>query len=605
MHGAHFSSILGKTTQAVIFHRVIAHVMKQPNQPAAKTEPPKSPSEIAREAIRHLTGKRLPPTPENFAQAYNEVAGIKPGAAPAPAAAETAVKRDDPKWPDLLRSLVRQWDLHQSGLTPGRKKEMLERVLINFGNDAHVLHEKLGALTQSWSRGGSGDKDETVAEKEATPAKSKPKTTPPEISETAPAAAATVATVETVATLVNVQASTPDCQPLLQALHDNLLLLAGSCQEHWPDLSKQAAQLAKAVDGRSQLETAQFEAWSALWRKLLIHVEDDHELAAGLKRLMGLLFLNIGELVGDEAWLAGQLTAMQNLMAGELHAELLIEAERGLRDLAYKQGVLKGGLEEARSRLKDLVSTFIDRVGEMSQSADGYHTRIGEYSEKISQARDITELGDVVGGLSADIGSLRDALRSNRDELISARTQAEQAEKRVEELQAELTQVSNLVREDQLTGALNRRGMDEAFERELARTARLQAPLSIGMLDLDHFKKLNDSLGHQAGDEALRHLTRVVHGLLRPTDTLARYGGEEFLILLPNTDLAEAEQVLKRIQRELTRQFFLHDNERVLITFSAGVAELATGESQSALVARADAAMYSAKKLGRNRVERG
>lgn len=597
MHGAHFSSILGKTTRAAIFLRVIAHVMKQPNQPAAKTETPKSPSEIAREAIRNLTGKRLPPTPENFAQAYNEVAGVKPGTVPAAAATETAVKRDDPKWPDLLRALVRQWDLHQNGLTPGRKKEMLERVLINFGNDAHVLHEKLGALTQSWARGDKGDKEETVADKEAAPARSKPAS--PETSETTPASATSAAA------LANAQPSAPDCQPLLQALHDNLLLLAGSCQDHWPELSKQAVQLAQAVAGRSQLEAVQFEAWSALWRKLLIHVEDDHELAAGLKRLMGLLFLNIGELVGDEAWLAGQLTAMQNLMAGELHAESLFQAERDLRDLAYKQGMLKGGLEEARSRLKDLVSTFIDRVGEMSQSADGYHARIGEYSEKISQARDLTELGDVVGGLSADIGSLRDALRSNRDELISARTQAEQAEKRVEELQAELTQVSNLVREDQLTGALNRRGMDEAFERELARTARLQAPLSIGMLDLDHFKKLNDSLGHQAGDEALRHLTRVVHGLLRPTDTLARYGGEEFLILLPNTDLAEAEQVLKRIQRELTRQFFMHDNERVLITFSAGVAELTAGESQTGLVARADAAMYSAKKLGRNRVERG
>jgi diguanylate cyclase len=338
---------------------------------------------------------------------------------------------------------------------------------------------------------------------------------------------------------------------------------------------------------------------------LLIHVEDDHELAAGLKRLMGLLFLNIGELVGDEDWLSGQLAAMQNLMAGELHAEVLLEAERGLRDLAYKQGVLKGGLEEARSRLKNLVSTFIDRVGEMSQSADGYHARIGEYSEKINQARDISELGDVVGGLSADIGDLRDALRGNHAELVAARSQAEQAEKRVLELQQELTQVSNLVREDQLTGALNRRGMDEAFGRELARTTRLQAPLSIGMLDLDHFKKLNDSLGHQAGDEALRHLTRVVHDLLRPTDTLARYGGEEFLILLPNTDLDEAEHVLKRIQRELTRRFFMHDNERVLITFSAGVAQLHPDEVQSALVARADAAMYAAKNLGRNRVERG
>lgn len=554
--------------------------MKQPNQSTAN-----QPTEFARKAIHLLTSKRLQPTPDNFLKAYNEVAGLpEPEAATAPAPVTTE-QRDEPKWPDLLRSLVRQWDLHQTGLTSARKKEMLERVLINFGHDSHVLHEKLDALTQSWARGGADDKNEAAL---ATPASN------------TPAIATTSIEPLTLAT-----PGEADSQPLLQALESNLRLLAGTCQTRWPELATRAEHLAKSLAGRAQLETQHYETWSALWRDLLIHVEDDHELAAGLKRLMGLLFLNIGELVGDEAWLSGQLAAMQNLMTGDVHTEVLLEAERGLRELAYKQGVLKGGLEEARSRLKDLVSTFIDRVGEMSQSADGYHTRMGEYSEKISQARDISELGDVVGGLSADIGGLRDALRSNHDELVAARTQAEQAEQRVQELQQELIQISNLVREDQLTGALNRRGMDEAFERELARTTRLQAPLSIGMLDLDHFKKLNDRLGHQAGDEALRHLTRVVHGLLRPTDTLARYGGEEFLILLPNTDLDEAEHVLKRIQRELTRQFFLHDNERVLITFSGGVAALRPDESQAALVARADAAMYAAKGLGRNRVERG
>jgi len=147
--------------------------------------------------------------------------------------------------------------------------------------------------------------------------------------------------------------------------------------------------------------------------------------------------------------------------------------------------------------------------------------------------------------------------------------------------------------------------MDEAFARELSRATRLGAPLSIGLLDIDHFKKLNDRLGHQAGDEALRHLARVVRGLLRPTDSLARYGGEEFLILLANTGIDEAEQVLTRIQRELTRQFFLHNNERVLITFSAGVAEATVEDDEAAVLARADAAMYRAKQAGRNRVERG
>jgi diguanylate cyclase len=241
----------------------------------------------------------------------------------------------------------------------------------------------------------------------------------------------------------------------------------------------------------------------------------------------------------------------------------------------------------------------------MSDDADGYHARIGAYSEQIGQARDIGELGEVIEGLTSDMDGMRQALRGSHNELREARAQAEQAEQRIQALEGELAQVSNLVREDQLTGALNRRGLEEAFTRELARADRLVAPLSISLLDIDHFKKLNDSLGHQAGDEALKHLTRVVRDLLRPTDSLARYGGEEFLILLPNTGLDEAERILKRLQRELTRQFFLHDNDKVLITFSAGIAERGQEEGQAALIARADAAMYRAKAAGRNRVERG
>ncbi|MBM4181681.1 MAG: GGDEF domain-containing protein, partial [Betaproteobacteria bacterium] len=391
----------------------------------------------------------------------------------------------------------------------------------------------------------------------------------------------------------------------LRALADILRRLADDCDARWPDLAGRAFDLARDLDTASGLDAASYEAWSALWKDLLARVEEERELSAGLKRLMGLLFLNIGELVGDEAWLSGQFAAMQQLMAGELQTGALLDAERGLRELAYKQGVLKGSLDEARDRLKTLITTFIDRVGDMSRDTDGYQARIDGYSERIGQARDIAELGDLMGNLSADVVGLRDALRRNHDELDLARAEAERAEERVRELERELAQVSVLVREDQLTGALNRRGMDEAFARELARAERLGEALSVGLLDIDHFKKLNDGLGHQAGDEALRHLARVVRGLLRPTDSLARYGGEEFLILLPSSDVVEAERILQRIQRELTRQFFMHDNERVLITFSAGVAQRQAGEDGAVLLARADAAMYEAKSLGRNRVERG
>lgn len=526
-----------------------------------------NPTDLAREAIRLLAMRRQPPTPANFQRAYEEVAGTPP----APPEPDPGTPPAAGNWAETLRPLFKQWDARQSGLTQHRKREMLERVLINFGHQPGALQEKLAALAASWAAGGRAEPLLDIG------------------ADAEPAAAA---------------ADPPagDGHPLLAQLAVHLRQLAQSCAPRWPELADQAERLAREFDRQPTLSAEQWAAWSALWRELLMRAEDDHELSAGLKRLVGLLFLNIGELVGDEAWLSGQLAAMQHLMAGDLQPDALHEAERSLRELAYRQGVLKGSLDEAKATLKRLITTFIDRMAEMSQSADGYHARIGGYSARISQAADIAELGDVVEGLSADVAGVRDALRHTHGELVHARNQAQQAEARIRELELELAQVSSLVREDQLTGALNRRGMDEALGRELARAERLAAPLSVGLLDIDHFKKLNDAFGHQAGDAALRHLVRVIRKLLRPTDVLARYGGEEFLILLPNTAVEEGVDVLRRVQRALTKEFFLHDNDKLLITFSAGVAQRQPGETQQALLARADAAMYQAKQAGRNRV---
>ncbi len=169
-------------------------------------------------------------------------------------------------------------------------------------------------------------------------------------------------------------------------------------------------------------------------------------------------------------------------------------------------------------------------------------------------------------------------------------------------MQAELDSASKLVRHDQLTGVLNRRGLEEAYEKESSRARRRRTPLCVGLLDIDNFKKLNDSLGHDAGDAALIHLATVIRDTMRPQDTCARFGGEEFIILLPDTSLEDAQKALTRLQRELTKRFFLHNNEKQLITFSAGVTALSEDDTQASIMKRADEAMYTAKKSGKNRV---
>lgn len=165
-----------------------------------------------------------------------------------------------------------------------------------------------------------------------------------------------------------------------------------------------------------------------------------------------------------------------------------------------------------------------------------------------------------------------------------------------------MDRVSALARHDPLTGALNRVGLEESIAKEISSVRRKDTPLCMAMLDIDNFKKLNDTLGHDTGDKALTHLATVARECMRPQDTLARYGGEEFVILLPDTPLDKGIEAMTRLQRELTKRFFMAGAEKLLITFSAGVAQLATDESGADAIKRADQAMYLAKRAGKNRV---
>lgn len=150
---------------------------------------------------------------------------------------------------------------------------------------------------------------------------------------------------------------------------------------------------------------------------------------------------------------------------------------------------------------------------------------------------------------------------------------------------------------DELTGVGNRRAFDEALAALLARRAKGGSDLCLLMIDLDHFKRYNDSHGHLAGDQALRLAGALLRAALRPGDIAARYGGEEFAVLLPGVDAERAAMVAER----LCRDFRIADWPYEPVTISVGVAEAAPGETPQSLVSRADAALYEAKASGRDR----
>lgn len=170
-------------------------------------------------------------------------------------------------------------------------------------------------------------------------------------------------------------------------------------------------------------------------------------------------------------------------------------------------------------------------------------------------------------------------------------------------LQASLETIKEMAIRDDLTGFFNRRHLMELLETENNRSIRTGSVFSLAMLDLDKFKNVNDTHGHQVGDNVLKTFSTVICGVLRKSDFCGRYGGEEFLIVLTQTDLNEAKIFAERIRSRVEESFFPELGSKSKITVSIGLAEHRKNEDVEKTIFRADEAMYKAKKNGRNRVE--
>ncbi|MFH1157573.1 MAG: sensor domain-containing diguanylate cyclase [Pseudomonadota bacterium] len=156
---------------------------------------------------------------------------------------------------------------------------------------------------------------------------------------------------------------------------------------------------------------------------------------------------------------------------------------------------------------------------------------------------------------------------------------------------------------DPLTGAFNRREFTALADHEGVRSNRYNRPLSILMLDLDHFKRLNDTYGHAAGDKALQRFTTLCCNTLRTVDVFGRWGGEEFVALLPETDAKGAAVIAERLRKIVSQSVLIHNSQRIVVTVSIGIAQYRSGETTiDAPLGRADAAVYDAKKAGRDRI---
>jgi diguanylate cyclase len=510
----------------------------------------KKPFEIAREALMLLTTRKLMPTPDNYQKVYSEIAGT-PNIAPFP--------------DDAMRNIAQALPAKSPGQQ--KQRELLEHAIAQSDWEG-VQNALVGYASFGASGSTAGNRKSAAAGDGARAAGAAP-------------------------------ALTGEFLEQLARLIENTLPALGADDSRF---SEQATLLLKTIREPASEISAVRTMLGNFSHRLSFAAEDQAEIRSTLLKLLHQIIGNIGELSLDDGWLKRQIDALMAAATPPLTLRRLDDLERRLKDVMFKQVEAKERTLEAQEQMRQMLATFIERLSQMTESTSTFHTKMEESARLMEKAKSIEEFApvmkDVISttrGIARDMSMVRDELRTMREKVST--TEAE-----IAKLHQELDTVSAQARHDTLTGALNRKGLDEALERELADVRRKETPLCMALLDIDNFKKLNDTKGHETGDAALTHLVNVTRDSMRTQDTLARYGGEEFVIVMPDTPLDQGIDAMTRLQRALTKRFFLAGTEKILITFSAGVAQLAAEESGQDAIKRADQAMYLAKRAGKNRV---
>jgi len=261
-------------------------------------------------------------------------------------------------------------------------------------------------------------------------------------------------------------------------------------------------------------------------------------------------------------------------------------------------------LDEKREAMQRLQSDFVAQMDEAVAEYDAFGELLDSALEVMRKAGDAEELERRRLEIIQALQQICEGHQTLATKFSRAQEYLSLIEDDNQQLSDELDRVRLLSLTDELTGLPNRRAFMRRLEDEVSRVQRHGAPLSLVIMDLDFFKKINDQRGHAAGDAVLRHYARGVLSIFRHHDLVARYGGEEFAVLLPNTAKEGVLRALEKVRRRLAEvSAQLHEEGVDMPTFSAGVAEYCPGETAHSFIERADAALYTAKRSGRDRVE--
>lgn len=494
------------------------------------------------------------------------------------------------QWGGMIEALLKQLESNYGTLTIAKKRVALNHVLTKFYQDPEQLYIKLEALIDSWIKSPVSSQEQIDSLEEISLSTQQNNLSVQNWHSNHIESEKQCATTHSIDQLLELQAQ------MLESIAGSQIDDAVLTEE-----ARVLAQQLRTIQNEQEMEQC-VSRFKQFCLKFELLGENGIKLQQGLLKLLNLLINSTGYLLSEDPWVMNKIIMLQEAISMPLDLRNIAQAEHYLEEIIQNQETIKQSLNEAKSIMKQMVSSLISNIEELSDSTGEYHDKLGYYSEKINQTDDIKILNQFLVEVMQETKQMQESASNYRNDFLTARAEVSLAQNKINQLETELSKMCEKVHEDHLTGVLNRRGLDNAFERETSRAARHQAPLCYALLDIDNFKQLNDTHGHKVGDDVLVYLVESVKDTTRPEDVVSRYGGEEFVILLPNTKLEEAVDILSRIRRNLTKKFFLHENKRLLITFSAGVAQHQPGEPQENTFKRADEALYRAKKGGKNQI---
>lgn len=351
--------------------------------------------------------------------------------------------------------------------------------------------------------------------------------------------------------------------------------------------------------------------------------DPSREIIFNDEQLRSLLVTLLAELRRD-AGLTAQIEALDTKLGAALTNAQLPEVLGSLLDLASQRiRRVETAKQEIETLLGDMVGK-LDEIGRFVAEQNQQHSRAQASSDTLNTqlAVEIKAMGETVDAAS-DLQQIREQVRSRLDSIerhlqefrqreapiaASIRTGNDQMRSRILELEAEAKRLHHQLRDEQrlstidaLTRVPNRLAYQKRIEEELQRLRRFRQPTCLAVWDVDHFKRINDSYGHRAGDRVLRAVADCFASQIRGTDFVARYGGEEFVMILPGTDLADATRFNERIRGAVAAIGFHFRGTPISITVSSGMTALLADDSSGSAFDRADKALYRAKEAGRNR----